>query len=116
MTGEVIRWNKDFGPEKVDAVKYIECLEAEIEELNRQVAGRSANGQNELLDYLKSLEPQNIKVLYYYVFMNFWITCAPECMAQMWDIDKRRHSGMWMRLKNVEYVCICAHAHTPLCL
>lgn len=63
VTGEVIRWNKDFGPEKVDAVKYIEYLEAEIEELNRQVARRSANGQNELLDYLKSLEPQNLKEL-----------------------------------------------------
>lgn len=63
VTGEVIRWNKDSGPEKMDAVKYIEYLEAEIEELNRQVARRSASGQNELLDYLKSLEPQNLKDL-----------------------------------------------------
>ncbi|KAJ6829090.1 uncharacterized protein M6B38_359790 [Iris pallida] len=63
VTGEVIRWNKTSGPEKMDAVKYIEYLEAEIEELNRQMARRSANGQNELMEYLKSLEPQNIKEL-----------------------------------------------------
>ncbi|WOL13188.1 hypothetical protein Cni_G21957 [Canna indica] len=63
VTGEVIRWNKITGSEKMDAVKYIEYLEAEIEELNRQVARRSANGQNELLEYLKSLEPQNLKDL-----------------------------------------------------
>lgn len=47
----------------MDAVKYIEFLESEIEELKRQVTRRSANGHNELLDYLKSLEPQNLKVL-----------------------------------------------------
>ncbi|KAK9270188.1 hypothetical protein L1049_025764 [Liquidambar formosana] len=35
----------------------------EIEELNRQVGRKSANGQNELLEYLKSLEPQNLKDL-----------------------------------------------------
>ncbi|XP_077246806.1 uncharacterized protein LOC143886642 isoform X2 [Tasmannia lanceolata] len=63
VTGEVIRWNNASGPEKMDAVKYIELLEAEIEELNRQMGRRSANGQNELLDYLKSLEPQNLKEL-----------------------------------------------------
>lgn len=62
MTGEVIRWNNISGPEKLDAVKYIELLEAEIEELNRQIERRSGNGPNELLDYLKSLEPQNLKV------------------------------------------------------
>ncbi|CAL9071295.1 unnamed protein product [Musa textilis] len=63
VTGEIIRWNKITGPEKMDAMKYIEYLEREIEELNRQVARRSANGQNELLEYLKSLEPQNLKEL-----------------------------------------------------
>lgn len=62
LSGEVIRWNNISGPETMDAVKYIELLEAEIEELNRQVARKSSNGQNELLEYLKSLEPQNIKV------------------------------------------------------
>lgn len=49
------------GPEKIDAVKYIELLEAEIEELNQQI-GRVGSGPNELLEYLKSLEPQNLKV------------------------------------------------------
>ncbi|KAL8172136.1 hypothetical protein V2J09_023940 [Rumex salicifolius] len=63
VSGEVIRWNNISGPEKIDAVKYIELLEAEIEELNRQVARKSLDGQNELLDFLKSLEPQNLKDL-----------------------------------------------------
>lgn len=62
MTGEVIRWNNISGPETIDATKYIELLEAEVEELNRQVARKSTNGQNELLEYMKSLEPQNLKV------------------------------------------------------
>lgn len=63
VSGEVIRWNNVSGPEKIDAIKYIELLEAEVEELNRQVERISANGSNELLDYLKSLEPQNLKDL-----------------------------------------------------
>lgn len=62
VSGEVIRWSNVSGPEKIDAIKYIELLEAEIEELNNQVGRKSANGQNELLEYLKSLEPQNLKV------------------------------------------------------
>lgn len=62
VTGEVIRWNNVSGAEKIDAEKYIELLEAEIEELNRQVGRKSANGPNELLEFMKSLEPQNIKV------------------------------------------------------
>ncbi|KAG2662802.1 hypothetical protein PVAP13_1KG557500 [Panicum virgatum] len=63
VTGEVIRWNNATGPEKIDAVKYIELLEAEIDELSRQVARKSLQGSNELLEYLKSLEPQNLKEL-----------------------------------------------------
>lgn len=63
VSGEVIRWNNVSGPERIDAKKYIELLEAEIEELNRQVSRKSANEQNEILEYLKSLEPQNIKEL-----------------------------------------------------
>lgn len=62
VTGEVIRWNNVSGLERIDAKRYIELLEAEIEELNRQVGRKSANGQNELLEYLKTLEPQNLKV------------------------------------------------------
>ncbi|KAK7283450.1 hypothetical protein RIF29_12972 [Crotalaria pallida] len=63
VSGEVIRWNNVSGPERVDAKKYIELLEAEIEELNRQVGRQSSNAQNELLEYLKSLEPRNLKEL-----------------------------------------------------
>ncbi|KAM0893180.1 hypothetical protein ACQ4PT_025271 [Festuca glaucescens] len=63
VSGEVIRWNKATGPEKIDAVKYIELLEAEIDELSRQVARKSSQGSNELLEYLKTLEPQNLKEL-----------------------------------------------------
>ncbi|KAL6912382.1 hypothetical protein ACP4OV_001187 [Aristida adscensionis] len=63
VTGEVIRWNKATGPEKIDAVKYIELLEAEIDELSRQVARKSSQGSNELLEYLRTLEPQNLKEL-----------------------------------------------------
>ncbi|PKA47826.1 hypothetical protein AXF42_Ash020229 [Apostasia shenzhenica] len=63
VTGEVIRWNKVSGPEKIDALTYIEYLEAEIEELNQQVKRKSMNGNNELLEYLKTLEPQNLKEL-----------------------------------------------------
>ncbi|KAI8016250.1 hypothetical protein LOK49_LG05G03878 [Camellia lanceoleosa] len=48
VSGEVIRWNNISGPEKIDTVKYIE---------------KSANGQNELLEYLRSLQPQNLKEL-----------------------------------------------------
>ncbi|KAF3796683.1 hypothetical protein EJ110_NYTH00890 [Nymphaea thermarum] len=63
VTGEVIRWNNVSGPERMDAVKYIELLEAEIEELSRQVERKSTNGENELLAYLKSLQPQNLQEL-----------------------------------------------------
>ncbi|XP_078442722.1 uncharacterized protein LOC144712348 [Wolffia australiana] len=63
LKGEVIRWNKISGPETLDATKYIELLEVEIEDLKRQLARKSTTGQNELLEYLKSLEPQNLKEL-----------------------------------------------------
>lgn len=63
VSGEVIRWNSFSGPEKIDAKRYIELLEAELEELKRQVGRNSSNGHNELLEYLKSLEPQNLKEL-----------------------------------------------------
>jgi hypothetical protein len=71
VSGEVIRWN-NVSPvlRQIDAKKYIELLEAEVEELNRQVGRKSENGQNELLEFLKSLEPQNLKVMK---------TCCPLC-------------------------------------
>ncbi|CAN1127597.1 hypothetical protein LINPERPRIM_LOCUS29731 [Linum perenne] len=63
VSGEVIRWNNASGPETIDAKKYIEILEAEIEELNQQVGRKSSNDGNELLDYLRTLEPHNLKEL-----------------------------------------------------
>ncbi|XP_068646048.1 uncharacterized protein [Aristolochia californica] len=63
VTGEVIRWNNISGPEKIEAKKYIELLETEIEELSQQMKRKSDAGQNELLEFLKSLEPQNLKEL-----------------------------------------------------
>ncbi|KAG6776662.1 hypothetical protein POTOM_020186 [Populus tomentosa] len=73
VSGEVIRWNNVSGPERIDAKKYIELLEAEIEELNSQVGRKTANGQNELLEYLKSLEPQNLKVFQFLLFSVSWL-------------------------------------------
>lgn len=64
VSGEVIRWNNVSGPERIDAKKYIEILEAEIDELNRLVGRQSSGAQNELLEYLKSLEPHNLKVTF----------------------------------------------------
>lgn len=69
VSGEVIRWNHVSGPERIDAKKYIELLEVEIEELNRQVGRQSSNAQNELLEYLKSLEPRNLKVNFHSPFV-----------------------------------------------
>ena len=73
VSGEVIRWNNVSGAERIDAKKYIELLEAEIEELNSQVGRKTANGQNELLEYLKSLEPQNLKVFQFLLFSVSWL-------------------------------------------
>ncbi|CAI9117074.1 OLC1v1018398C1 [Oldenlandia corymbosa var. corymbosa] len=63
VTGEVIRWNNVSGAEKLDAVKYIELLEAEIEELNRQIEKKSTEESNDILEYLKTLEPENLQEL-----------------------------------------------------
>jgi len=73
VSGEVLRWNNVSGPERIEAKKYIELLEAEIEELNSQVGRKTANGQNELLEYLKSLEPQNLKVFQFLLFSVSWL-------------------------------------------
>lgn len=88
VSGEVIRWNNISGPEKIDAKKYIELLEAEIEELNRQVGRKSANEQNEILEYLKSLEPQNLKAWERIHICNFDLvfinqTCIQCCFSQL---------------------------------
>ena len=107
VSGEVIRWNDFSGAERIDAKKYIELLEAEVEELNRQVGRKSENGQNELLEFLKSLEPQNLKVMkpavllyvillgkLHFLHFNYWVhlnspsiyktkQCAPLCIENM---------------------------------
>lgn len=58
-----MRWRKDEErPERVDAVEYIELLEGEVEELRKQLEMRG-RGKNELLEYLKSLQPQNLQEL-----------------------------------------------------
>lgn len=62
VSGEVVRWRDNEGPERVDAVEYIELLEAEVEELRKQLE-RRGQGRNDLLEYLKSLQPQNIQEL-----------------------------------------------------
>lgn len=65
VSGEVLRWHKDDGIEQVPAVEYIEMLESEIHELQQQLEAqqRATRGRNELLEYLKSLEPQNLQEL-----------------------------------------------------
>ncbi|KAG0582919.1 hypothetical protein KC19_3G095400 [Ceratodon purpureus] len=63
VSGDVVRWRKDEEkPERVDAIEYIELLEAEVEELRKQLEMRG-RGKNELLEYLKSLQPQNLQEL-----------------------------------------------------
>ena len=62
VSGEVVRWRKEEErPERVDAVEYIELLEREVEDLKKQLDLRG-RGRNELLEYLKSLQPQNLQV------------------------------------------------------
>eukprot|EP00250_Pteridium_aquilinum_P007985 c17584_g2_i1 orf=1-996(-) len=65
VSGEVIRWHNETGPESMDATQYVELLENEITELQQQLERSKmlANGGNELLNYLKTLEPQNIQEL-----------------------------------------------------
>jgi hypothetical protein len=65
VSGEILRWHKEEGPESMGAVEYIEMLESEIEDLKSQLEqrGRALGGRNELLEYLKSLQPQNLQEL-----------------------------------------------------
>jgi hypothetical protein len=65
VSGEILRWHKEEGPESMGAVEYIEMLESEVEDLKSQLEqrGRALGGRNELLEYLKSLQPQNLQEL-----------------------------------------------------
>jgi hypothetical protein len=67
VSGEILRWHKEEGPESMGAVEYIEMLESEIEDLKSQLEqrGRALGGRNELLEYLKSLQPQNLQASFY---------------------------------------------------
>ncbi|CAH9101670.1 unnamed protein product [Cuscuta epithymum] len=108
VSGEVIRWNNVSGAEKIDAVKYIELLEAEVEELNRQIERKSANGQNEIFEYLKTLEPQNLKELTssagedVVLAMNTFIerllaVSDPSQMKVAWENEQTRLPGNLVR-------------------
>ena len=69
--GDVLRWNlEDEAVEAMDARKYIESLEGEVIRLRQELVGVAAtkesatgSGGNELLAYLRSLEPQNLQEL-----------------------------------------------------
>lgn len=62
ISGEVVRWNHEEGPETLAAQEYIEMLEREVQLLKEQVSTRERldEGNNDLIEYLKSLEPQNL--------------------------------------------------------
>ncbi|XP_024522935.1 uncharacterized protein LOC9663352 isoform X1 [Selaginella moellendorffii] len=63
VQGSVLKWHKEDGPVAMDAVEYIEFLESEVEKLQQQLERGKVSGQNELLDYLKNLEPKNLQFL-----------------------------------------------------
>lgn len=60
----MVRWHKVNGSEAVAAGEYIEMLEGEVRGLRAQLerSQRSAAGGNQLLDYLKALQPPNLQV------------------------------------------------------
>lgn len=65
VEGQVLRWNEADGVQATDAEGYMDELEMEVERLREQVAAlkRGVEGQNELLEYLKTLEPANLQEL-----------------------------------------------------
>jgi len=65
ISGEVVRWNHEEGAEVLPAHEYIEMLEREVRQLKDQVAARDRvdEGSNDLMEYLKSLEPHNLQEL-----------------------------------------------------
>lgn len=52
------------GSEAVAASEYIEMLEGEVQQLQQQLeqSKRSLANGNQLLDFLKTLQPQNLQV------------------------------------------------------
>ena len=76
VDGEVLRWNlQDEAVESIDAKEYIASLENEVVKLRKEMmvhasssnSGKVSDGSsgtgNELLNYIKSLEPQNLQEL-----------------------------------------------------
>jgi len=65
ISGEVLRWNEETGVEATPASEYIESLEAEVALLKDKLAALSRvnEGRNDVLDYLKGLEPTNLQEL-----------------------------------------------------
>jgi len=110
VSGEVLRWNNVSGPERIEAKKYIELLEAEIEELNSQVGRKTANGQNELLEYLKSLEPQNLKVFQFLLFSVSWlgVPLSFNAVNNYCEVSAmfNWNSIFFLNLKDKELMCV----------
>jgi len=65
VMGEVVRWSHQDGAEVLPADKYIEMLEREVRLLKEQVSTRQRldEDRNDLIEYLKSLEPHNLQEL-----------------------------------------------------
>ncbi|CAD7701231.1 unnamed protein product [Ostreobium quekettii] len=64
VQGDVVRWNKETGPETMSAVQYMEQLEEEIKMLRGQVEQqRTEIGANDLLEYIKGLDGPALKSL-----------------------------------------------------
>ena len=63
ISGEVLRWHNENGPEKLDAMEYIAMLEREVNKLREQVSYQEKENEakNYLLEYLQNLEPANLK-------------------------------------------------------
>jgi len=64
VKGDVIRWEKDSGPESVAASKYIAMLEARILELEEREERRFKYGEaHRLVDYMKALDDKGLQEL-----------------------------------------------------
>jgi len=64
VQGEVVRWHYETGVESMPAVQYMDELEDEVIMLRGQLEDQRAEvGGNDLLDYIKSLEPSTLEEL-----------------------------------------------------
>jgi len=60
VQGEVVRWHHETGAESMSAVQYMEQLEDELKMLRSQLQEKRTETQNDLLEYIKSLEPEEL--------------------------------------------------------